>query len=92
MIHIGLQKNVRGFDWLHTAQKKSFVTPIDINRASVNELLKVPGIGPKTAEFILSYKQLHGSFKDLEPLKDARGMSPQRYERLEKYLTVESKR
>lgn len=88
MINIGLQKNIRVFNWLHTAQKNSPITRININRASVEDLLKVPGIGPKTAEFIASYRHTHGEFTDFEPLNQARGMNPQRYERIIKYLSL----
>ncbi len=88
MVNIGLQKNLRAFDWLHSTQKKSLVTAININQASVEDLLKVPGIGPKTAEFILKYRHSKGVFTSLEPLKQARGMSPQRYERLIQYFKI----
>jgi competence ComEA-like helix-hairpin-helix protein len=88
MINIGLQKNLCLLEWLHTSQKKSLVTAININRASVEDLLRVPGIGPKTAEFILQYRQTNKKFTDLEALKKAKGMSPQRYERLIKYLKI----
>ena len=88
MINIGLQKNIRVFNWLHTAQKNAPINLININKASVEDLLKVPGIGPKTAQFIVSYRHTQGPFKDLEPLHQARGMNPQRYERIIRYLKI----
>ncbi len=88
LVHVGLQKEIRVFDWLHTAQKKSFATTININKASMEELLRVPGIGPKTAEFILDYRTSKGKFTNLNPLQEARGMSPERYERISKYLKI----
>ncbi|MBF0490224.1 MAG: helix-hairpin-helix domain-containing protein [Candidatus Omnitrophica bacterium] len=88
LINIGLQKNLRLFDWLHVTQKKTLATAININRATVEDLLKVPGVGFKTAEFILEYRHTKGSFTSLEPLRQARGMSPQRYERLIKYFKL----
>jgi len=88
IINIGMQKNLRAFDWLHTAQKKSLATAININRASVEDLLRVPGIGSKTAEYIMAYRHAQGPFTNFEPLHDAKGMSPQRYERIIKYLKI----
>lgn len=88
LVNIGLQKNLRAFSWLHSAQKGTFTTAININRASVDDLLRVPGIGPKTAEYIMAYRHTYGPFTDFEPLKQARGMSPQRYERIIKYLKI----
>ncbi len=88
LVNIGLQKNLRLFNWLHSAQKGSLTTAININRASVDDLLRVPGIGPKTAEYIIVYRHTHGPFTDFDPLRGARGMSPQRYERIIKYLKI----
>jgi competence protein ComEA len=81
-------KNIRVFDWLHTAQKNSVSIQININKASVEELLRVSGIGPKTAEFIVSYRHSNGLFTNLEVLHQARGMSPSRYERIIKHLKI----
>lgn len=88
IVHIGLIKNICVFDWLHTAQKNSASIQININRASVEELLRVPGIGPKTAQFIMSYRHTKGVFTNLETLRQARGMSPSRYERIIKHLKI----
>ena len=88
MVNIGLQKNLRFFDWLHTAQKKTLIKAIDLNHASVEDLLKVPGIGPKTAQFITEYRHTKGAFTSLEKLRDAWGMTPDRYERIIKYLKI----
>ena len=88
LVNIGLQKNIRVFNWLHTAQRNVPINRININQASIEDLLKVPGIGPKTAEFIVSYRRSHGAFTSFEPLLQAKGMSPQRYERIIKYLKV----
>jgi len=88
LMNIGLQREIRVFDWLKTGKMKTRVTAININRATSEDLLRVPGIGPKTAAYILSYRQLHGDFTSLEPLRQAKGMSPQRYERLIQYLKI----
>lgn len=42
--------------------------PVEINRADRTELLRVPGIGPKTAEAIIAARQL-GRIGDLQQLK-----------------------
>lgn len=88
LVNIGLQKNIRVFNWLHIYQENIPINRIDINKASVEDLLRVPGIGPKTAEFIASYRLKQGAFKDFEPLHQARGMSPERYERIIKYFKI----
>jgi predicted DNA-binding helix-hairpin-helix protein len=42
--------------------------PIEINRASREELLRVPGIGPRSAERIVNLRRL-GNFRDLRDLR-----------------------
>ena len=84
LIHIGQQRDARIFNWPRVAHKKASMTPIDINHAGAEELLGIPGVGPKTTQFILSHRPL----KSLEALRRAKGMSPQRYERVIKYLKI----
>jgi len=44
--------------------------PVDVNYANRNELLRVPGIGPKTADRIVSMRE-QKKFKDFKELKNA---------------------
>ncbi|MFZ5878315.1 MAG: helix-hairpin-helix domain-containing protein [Chloroflexota bacterium] len=50
------------------AQLNLSETPIEINRADKRDLLRIPGIGPKTAEAILSART-KSSLRDLSTLK-----------------------
>ncbi|MCL4528473.1 MAG: helix-hairpin-helix domain-containing protein, partial [Chloroflexi bacterium] len=50
--------------------------PVEINRAEKNELLRIPGIGPKGAEAILSARR-KGQLRDLSSLRRL-GIDPQR--------------
>ncbi|MFH1359768.1 MAG: helix-hairpin-helix domain-containing protein [Candidatus Omnitrophota bacterium] len=65
--------------------------PIDINRASLEDLIRVPGIGPAIAERIVTYRQDHGSFKDLEELKTIRGVNASNVKMISKYLKIDSR-
>lgn len=42
---------------------------VNINTATVEELEKVPGIGPVTAKNIVDYREKNGDFKSIEDLK-----------------------
>lgn len=47
-----------------------YKNPVDINKASLNELLKVPGFGPKSARKIINArKSFNLTFDDLKKLK-----------------------
>jgi putative DNA modification/repair radical SAM protein len=50
------------------AQKKPWLYPVDINRASYEELLRVPGIGPVSARRIIETRREHSIFS-LQQLK-----------------------
>ena len=53
---------------LAIAQKQPWLFPVDINRASYDELLRVPGIGPVSAGRIIEARREHSIFS-LEQLK-----------------------
>jgi len=56
--------------------------PIDVNRASVDELRALPGIGPVLARRIVEHRRRHGPFPDLASLQRVRGIGPRTVERL----------
>jgi len=55
---------------------------VAINRATVEELLTLPGIGPVTAQAIIDYREEHGPFADLEALDAVNGIGPRTLEAL----------
>lgn len=46
---------------------------IDLNRASLEELQAVPGVGPKRAQSIVELRDERGGFKRVEDLDDLPG-------------------
>lgn len=61
---------------------------VNLNTASKEELIALPGIGPAKAQAILDYRALHGGFKSVEELKDVKGIGAKRFEKLKAELTV----
>nr|BAL53756.1 competence protein ComEA [uncultured Acetothermia bacterium]BAL59454.1 competence protein ComEA [Candidatus Acetothermum autotrophicum] len=56
--------------------------PLDLNIATLEELIDLPGIGPVLAKRIIEYREAHGGFKNIEELLQIRGIGPKRLEQL----------
>jgi len=69
-------------------KKLALGLPIDINRASEEELALVPGIGESMAARIVQLRQSRGVFAGLADLTAVPGIKERRLRQIEKYLTV----
>lgn len=61
---------------------------ININTASSFELEALPGIGPKTAQKIIEYRDANGPFLSIENIVDVSGIGPGTYARIKDLITV----
>jgi competence ComEA-like helix-hairpin-helix protein len=62
--------------------------PLDLNKATVEELQRIPGIGPTTAKAIVRFREKSGPFRRLEDLLAIRGITKRKLKTLRPYLTV----
>lgn len=62
--------------------------PVDINRASEEELTRLRGIGPALARRIVEYRQQHGPFRSVEELAQVRGIGAVKVNGLRGQATV----
>ncbi len=53
------------------------LAPIDLNRCTVPDLIRLPGIGPVLSERIIKYRGLLGGFVDTEQLYEVYGLDSQ---------------
>jgi competence protein ComEA len=76
-----------------TETKKSVVgyDSIDLNKATAEELRKLPGIGPKLSQAIVDERN-KAPFKSVEELRRVHGIGPKTLDRLRPYVTVGSER
>jgi competence protein ComEA len=65
----------------------SLTPPIDINRATPDELQRLPGIGPKMAERIIEERQ-KAPFQSVDDLRRVHGIGPKVLERLRPHVVV----
>lgn len=68
-----------------TALKKRLV---NINSDSVNELARLPRIGPGLARRIIEYRQKNGNFTEKKQILKVRGIGPKIYEEIESIITI----
>lgn len=68
--------------------KKDSEQIININRATVEELASLPHISRKLAEQIISYRKLHGPFREKNELLKVEGMGVPLYKKIESQLTI----
>lgn len=61
---------------------------ININQASVQELTALSGVGIKTAELIIAFRQQVGSFTSLDQLLQIKGIGPKTLAKLRPQLTL----
>ncbi|MFN4268814.1 MAG: ComEA family DNA-binding protein [Fervidobacterium pennivorans] len=61
---------------------------ININTATLEELQKLPGIGPAKAQAIIDYRTLNGPFKNIEEIKNVKGIGEKTFEKLRDLITV----
>lgn len=64
--------------------------PVDINKASAEELQDLPGVGPSLAQRIVEFREEHGPFQSVDDLLKVRGIGERSLERI-RHLIVAGK-
>jgi len=61
---------------------------VNINTASLEELQKLPRVGPQIAQRILDYRKENGGFKKIEDILKVRGIGEKVFGQLKDLITV----
>jgi competence ComEA-like helix-hairpin-helix protein len=62
--------------------------PLDLNRASSDEISRLPGVGPSLARRIVEERNRRGRFESSENLRGILGMGPKKLAALREHVTV----
>lgn len=62
---------------------------ININNSTIEELMLLPGIGEKTAENIITFRDKNGNFRKVDDLIDVPGIGIKKLEKLKKHIIIE---
>ncbi|MBI5166723.1 MAG: helix-hairpin-helix domain-containing protein [candidate division NC10 bacterium] len=73
---------------INKAKADSISGPVDLNRATLEDLMRLPGIGPVLAQRILTIRSDRGRFTDPQELLEVEGLGPKRYEKIKGLVEV----
>jgi competence protein ComEA len=62
--------------------------PVNLNTATAEQLATIPGVGAKTAERIIEYRQKNGGFKKVEDLMNVSGVGEKSFLKMKPLITV----
>lgn len=62
---------------------------ININTATKEVLITLPGVGESTAEKIIKYREQHKGFKKIEHIMKVKGIGKKKFENMKEYIYVE---
>ena len=65
-------------------------TKIDLNKATVQELVKLKGIGKKFAERIIEYRKENGNFTKVEDIMKVKGIGQKKFDAIKSLISVEA--
>jgi competence protein ComEA len=65
------------------------ITRLNINTACLEDMLAIPGITLKLANSILAYRNANGLFRDIEEIKQIKGIGDHRYGKLKELFFIE---
>lgn len=73
---------------ISSADNDTDLGKININTATVEELILLPGVGRSKAQNIIDYRTEYGFYETIDDLKNVTGFSEASVENLRKYITV----
>ena len=62
---------------------------VNLNKAGLEELKQVKGLGGKRAQDIIDHRETNGKFKSVDDLKKVSGIGAKTVEKLKEYVTVD---
>ena len=61
---------------------------VNLNSATAAQIASLPGIGAKTADLVVQYRQKNGPFKKIEEIMNVKGIGEKSFLKLKPLITV----
>lgn len=61
---------------------------VHINAANIDELQRLPGVGPSTAQKIIDHRTQIGKFTSPDQLLDVKGIGPKKFEKMRPFINL----
>lgn len=88
----GLELSLKKYPSLHDIvnfiDTERVYPKMDVNTASLEELISIPYIGAYTAEQIIEYRESKGPFTSLEEMKTIKGIKEKNFKKFSPYLKI----
>ena len=62
---------------------------LDLNRATAEQLQRLPGIGPVLAQRVIEQRMMHGRFHTVDDLREVKGIGKKRMDQLRPLIMVD---
>ena len=72
----------------NSADRENVSSLINLNTATIEELITLPKIGPITAERIIRFREDFGNFKNIDELKNIKGIGQKTIDNLRLLITL----
>lgn len=82
------QEDLKNFDSTSQDDSTTKTTLVNINTASIEELMTLPGIGESKAKSIITYREKNGTFKSIEELKNITGIKDGVFQKICDLITM----
>ena len=75
---------------LYARDRINFFLPIDINSATIEDFTLIPGVGEKTAQSIVCFREKNKGINDLQDLIKIRGIGEKKLKKILPYVSIDS--
>jgi competence protein ComEA len=76
---------------MNNADKLALGIPIDVNKATLEDLMLINGVGEKTAWRIIQFREKSGRFERVEDLMKVQGIKDKKFQKLKSYFCTDDR-